>query len=98
MQVEYPSGSGDKLTLPQIADDISDRLIKLFLKDDHGDRPMWGGKMRPDWTDLLVFPEYFNGDTGEGLGAMHQAGWTALVLDLILARGHSRQGTHIQGF
>ncbi|WP_117208525.1 MGH1-like glycoside hydrolase domain-containing protein [Allorhizocola rhizosphaerae] len=99
VQLEYPTGSGHMLTLPQIADDISDRLISLFLADVHGDRPMWGESGMPrDWRDLIVFPEYFNGDTGEGLGAMHQAGWTALVLDLILARGHRRQGTHIQGF
>ncbi len=99
VQMEYPTRSGRMLTLPQIADDISDRLISLFLKDARGDRPIWGESgVPPQWRDLLVFPEYFNGDTGEGLGAMHQAGWTALVLDLILARGHRRQGTHIQGF
>jgi len=98
VQIEYPTGSGKKLTFPQIADDISDRLVSLFLKDGNGNRPMWPANLPDDWKDLIVFPEYFHGDTGEGLGAMHQAGWTGLVLDLILAKGHRRQGNFIQGF
>jgi len=98
VQIEYPTGSGRKLTFPQIADDISERLISLFLKDENGKRRMSPANLPAEWEDLIVFPEYFHGDTGEGLGAMHQAGWTGLVLDLILARGHRRQGNFIQGF
>ncbi|HCT81796.1 MAG TPA: glucosidase, partial [Micromonosporaceae bacterium] len=88
--VEYPTRSGEKIPIGQIADDLSDRLIALFTANRDGHRPMWGDDARlrdhPDWKDLLVFPEYFNGDTGEGLGAWHQTGWTGLVLDLILSR------------
>jgi hypothetical protein len=88
--VEYPTRSGVKMPLAQIADDLSDRLISLFTVNKDGHRPMWGDDPRlrdhPDWKDLLVFPEYFHGDTGAGLGAMHQTGWTGLVVDLILSR------------
>ncbi|WP_308167278.1 MGH1-like glycoside hydrolase domain-containing protein [Catellatospora tritici] len=92
LQVEFPTRSGQKLTLDQIADDLSDRLIALFLPDGNGDRPY--APRHPqlpdhaDWTDHLLFYEYFHGDTGLGLGAAHQCGWTALVLDLILTRRH----------
>ncbi|GIH06745.1 glucosidase [Rhizocola hellebori] len=88
--VEYPTRSGVKMPLAQIADDLSDRLISLFTVNKEGHRPLWGSDPRlrdhPDWKDLLVFPEYFHGDTGAGLGAMHQTGWTGLVVDLILSR------------
>jgi hypothetical protein len=87
LRVEYPAGSGHKLTLTEVADDLSRRLVSLFLPDD-GRRPMYGGpealRNRPGWVELIDFPEYFHGDTGLGLGAMHQTGWTALVADLIL--------------
>jgi hypothetical protein len=88
LMVEYPSGSGEKKTLGIIADDLSRRLVNLFLNDEHGRRPMLGDcdlvQSDPRWHDLLPFPEYFHGDTGAGLGANHQTGWTALVLDLII--------------
>jgi hypothetical protein len=94
LQVEYPTRSGQKLTLDQIADDLSDRLIALFLPDRHGNRPYLPDHPlladHPDWKDHLTFPEFFHGDTGAGLGATHQCGWTALVLDLILTRHHPR--------
>jgi hypothetical protein len=71
-----------------VADDLSHRLVKLFLNDDKGNRPVFGDvelfQKDPAWHDLLLFYEYFHGDTGAGLGAAHQTGWTALVLDLIL--------------
>ncbi len=85
--VECPTGSGQKLTLWQIADHLSRRLIQIFQRDDAGRRPVWGASERlqtdPRWRDHLLFYEYFNGDTGAGLGANHQTGWTALVAKLI---------------
>ena len=86
--VEYPTGSGVKLPLHTIADDLSRRLISLFTRDRTGRRPIYGAcdlfQTHPDWRDLISFPEYFHGDNGAGLGAWHQTGWTALVADLIL--------------
>ena len=88
LQVEYPTRSGVKRTLDEIADDLSARLISLFTQDDWGRRPIYGAcqlfQTHPDWRDLVAFPEYFHGDNGAGLGAWHQTGWTALVADLIL--------------
>ncbi|WP_432898528.1 MGH1-like glycoside hydrolase domain-containing protein [Micromonospora matsumotoense] len=88
LQVEYPTRSGRKCTLDEIADDLSARLISLFTRDDWGRRPIYGAcqlfQTHPDWRDLIAFPEYFHGDNGAGLGAWHQTGWTALVADLIL--------------
>ncbi len=90
LHFDFPTRSGEKLTLHQIADNLSDRLISLFLPGSDGVRPIWTDQPRiaghPDWESLLVFPEYFNGDTGAALGAWHQTGWTGLVLDLILSR------------
>ncbi len=90
VQVEYPTGSGDKHTLGEVADALTDRLISMFLPDAGGRRPIYRDyemlATHPDWRDRIVFPEYFNGDTGAGLGAWHQTGWTALVASLILSR------------
>ncbi|HEY8471958.1 MAG TPA: glucosidase [Natronosporangium sp.] len=92
--VDYPTGSGKPCTLTEVADDLSRRLISLFLPNGHGWRPMYGiaelFQNHPDWRELLAFPEYFHGDNGAGLGAWHQTGWTALVADLILSL-HERQ-------
>jgi hypothetical protein len=86
--VEHPTGSGTKITLDQLADDLSHRLVSLFLNDDNGRRPVFGDvelfQTDPAWHDLIPFHEYFHGDTGHGLGASHQTGWTGLVVDLIL--------------
>jgi hypothetical protein len=86
--VEYPTGSGRQLGLGAVADDLSDRLVGLFRPDAEGRRPMFGAvelfQRDPDWHDHLPFHEYFHGDTGAGLGATHQTGWTALVVDLIM--------------
>jgi hypothetical protein len=88
LHVEYPTGSGTKRSLGEIADDLSHRLVKLFLDDADGRRPVFGEAALfqddPDWHDLIPFCEYFHGDTGAGLGATHQTGWTALVANLIL--------------
>src|SRR5262249_28165977 len=82
-----PTGSGQKHTLWQIADDLSRRLVKIFERGSDGRRPVWGANERlqtdPHWRDELLFFEYFNGDTGAGLGANHQTGWTALVAKLL---------------
>src|SRR5579875_529066 len=90
LTVEYPTGSGRRLTLAQVADDLSGRLIALFARGPDGRRPCLGGHpllSRPGWRDNLAFGEYFHGDTGAALGASHQTGWTALVADLIWRRG-----------
>ena len=81
--VECPTGSGRQLTLFEVAKDISDRLIGIFLPDATGRRPCYGGQYLfaddEHWRDLVTFSEYFHGDNGAGLGASHQTGWTGLV-------------------
>ncbi|HEV2438590.1 MAG TPA: glucosidase [bacterium] len=93
--VEHPTGSGAYRTLRAIADDLSDRLTRIFLRDEHGRRPVFGRNERfqtdPHWRDYVPFHEYFHGDTGAGLGASHQTGWTALVA-LLLAPPRSGEG------
>lgn len=85
--VEYPTGSGDFLPLNKIADDLSRRLVSIFLRDADGRRPVFGGTSvmqdDPRWRDHLLFYEYFHGDNGAGIGASHQTGWTAIVANLI---------------
>jgi hypothetical protein len=86
--IEYPTGSGQQLSLRDIAGDLSDRLISIWLPGLDGRRPVYGGVERmqtdPAWKDNLLFYECFHGDNGACLGAMHQTGWTALVADLLL--------------
>jgi len=88
LMIEYPTGSGEKYTLADIADDLTRRLVSLFLLDADGRRPVHGEyelfQTDRRWRDLVPFYEYFHGDTGAGLGASHQTGWTALVVDLIM--------------
>src|SRR4029077_20319941 len=86
----------------QIAQDLTDRIISIWLPDENGRRPLYGGTERlqtdPAWKDNLFFNEYFHGDNGAGLGATHQTGWTALVADLILdppSRGLPERGRGI---
>ncbi len=85
--VEYPTGSGHRLNLWEISLDLERRLIGLFCRDERGARPCFGGDPRyaadPHWQGLLQFFEYFHGDTGRGLGASHQTGWTALVAKMV---------------
>jgi hypothetical protein len=87
--VEYPTGSGRQASLFEVAEDLSNRLISIFL-DDEGRRPVFGGiekfQRDPVWHDRLLFYEYFHGDNGAGLGASHQTGWTGLVGHLIADR------------
>ena len=83
LQVEFPTGSGRKVTLQRAADELSARLARIFLPGPDGRRPFAGDDARfrddPHYRDLVLFHEYFDGDTGRGCGASHQTGWTALV-------------------
>jgi len=87
LNVECPTGSGNRMTLFEVAKEISTRLSKLFLRDASGRRPVYGGTARfrddPHWRDLVLFYEYFHGDNGAGLGASHQTGWTGLIAPLL---------------
>ncbi len=86
-KMEFPTGSGRWLNLAQIARELALRLVTLFVPNGGGRRPALGMEPRfvndPHWRELLWFHEYFHGDTGQGLGASHQTGWTALVTRLI---------------
>ncbi|MBB5350253.1 hypothetical protein HNR46_000477 [Haloferula luteola] len=90
LKVEYPKGSGCKVSFSKIAEDLSHRLVSLFKPDEDGYRPCFGEAKRytdnVHWRNLLLFHEYFHAETGEGLGASHQTGWTALVIRLIRER------------
>ena len=81
--VECPTGSGRRMNLYQVAEEITRRLAAIFLKDAQGHRPVYGGTQKfqddPHWRELVLFYEYFHGDNGAGLGASHQTGWTGLV-------------------
>lgn len=95
LKVECPTGSGRWMNLDEVAVELSQRLIRLFLPDKKGRRPCHGDEQRyaddPHWRDLILFYEYFDGDTGRGCGASHQTGWTALavrLLDKFLRRSH----------
>lgn len=87
--IEFPQGSASQHSLSEIADQLTTRLVSLFTADG-GARPADARysmlSTDPRWRDHLVFYEYFDGDTGEGLGASHQTGWTALVAHLLLRR------------
>jgi hypothetical protein len=88
--IEYPTGSGQQLTLDKVATDLQDRLISIFTRSPGGRRPCFGGtellQTDPAWRDNLVFGEYFHGDNGAALGASHQTGWTGLIADVIRRR------------
>jgi hypothetical protein len=90
-KVEYPTGSGNDATLWEVAEDLSRRLIAIFVNDADGRRPVYGGIEKfqndPHWHDFILFHEYFHGDNGAGLGASAQTGWTGLVAKLILQFG-----------
>jgi hypothetical protein len=86
-KVECPTGSGVQMTLYQVAQELSRRLTRIFLRDEQGARPVHGRAQKfqadPHWRDLILFYEYFHGDNGAGVGASHQTGWTGLVATLI---------------
>jgi len=91
LKVECPTGSGRMMTLGEVATELSRRLVKIFLRNDQGERPIYGGLRAfqddPHWRDYILFNEYFHGDNGAGLGASHQTGWTGVVAKLIQQSG-----------
>ena len=91
--LEFPTGSGRVLTLAEVAGELTKRLSAVFLPDSEGRRPSLGDapvfRVDPSWRQNLLFHEYFHADTGKGLGASHQTGWTALIADLMLHRDAS---------
>jgi hypothetical protein len=94
-KVEFPARSGKMLTLWQVAAELSRRLSSIFLRNDKGERPVYHGNEKfqtdPNWNDLIQFHEYFHGDSGRGVGASHQTGWTGLVAKLLQQSGESEK-------
>ncbi|MBW4621045.1 MAG: glucosidase [Cyanosarcina radialis HA8281-LM2] len=90
-KVECPTGSGKWMTLWEVASELSQRLMRIFLPDAAGNRPVYGGSGKfqtdPHWRDSILFYEYFHGDNGAGIGASHQTGWTGLIAKLIQQQG-----------
>jgi hypothetical protein len=86
-KVECPTGSGTMMTLHEVSQELARRLSRIFVRDEKGRRPAFGDsdvfRSDPHWKDLLLFHEYFHGDTGAGLGASHQTGWTGLAAKLL---------------
>jgi hypothetical protein len=99
-KVEFPTGSGKMMTLWNIAGELSRRMTATFLRDEQGRRPVFGNLEKfqndPHWRDLILFHEYFNGDSGAGVGANHQTGWTGVVTKLMQQSGEAqhRKQTH----
>jgi hypothetical protein len=100
-KIECPTGSGKLMNLFEVAREIANRLTRLFLRDENGRRPVFGGAEKfqsdPHWRDHLLFYEYFHGDNGAGLGASHQTGWTGDVALLIEIFGKFDAQTFLQG-
>ena len=94
-KIEFPTGSGQDITLWDASQKISSRLINIFKKDENGHRPVYGemDKLQNDpcWSDHITFFEYFHGDSGRGVGAQHQTGWTGLVAKLIRQCGEYKK-------
>jgi hypothetical protein len=101
LKVECPTGSGNMVTLGEVADEINRRLAGIFLRDASGRRACHGADERfatdPHWRDLVLFHEYFHADTGRGVGASHQTGWTALAVRCVEELGRAREGAHDHG-
>jgi len=100
-KIECPTGSGHLMNLFEVAKEISDRLSRLFLRDDRGRRAVYGGTEKfqadPHWRDHVLFYEYFHGDNGAGLGASHQTGWTGAIAKLIQLFGLLDAGKFLEG-
>ncbi len=99
-KVECPTGSGRMMNLYEVSREIATRLEKIFLRDENGRRPVFGGAEKfqsdPYWRDNILFYEYFHGDNGAGLGASHQTGWTGLVARLMQIYGAVDAETYLQ--
>ena len=100
-KIECPTGSGNMMNLFEVAKEIADRLGRIFLRDEHGRRPVYGGAEKfqndPHWRDYILFYEYFHGDNGAGLGASHQTGWTGLVAKTMQLFGLLDAKTTLEG-
>ncbi len=94
-KVEFPTGSGTMMSLWEVAGELSRRMTSIFLQDQNGRRPVFGNLEKfqtdPHWRDLVLFHEYFHGDSGAGVGASHQTGWTGVVTKLMQQSGESRE-------
>jgi hypothetical protein len=99
LTVECPTGSGQQMSLGDVAEELNRRLERIFLRDANGKRPVFGDDARfqgdPRWRDNVLFYEYFHGDTGQGLGASHQTGWTALVAACLEITALKRAGVEL---
>ena len=100
-KVECPTGSGQFMTLEEVANELAKRLARIFLKDENGQRPVFAHHPRmqsdPNFRDYLHFYEYFHGDSGRGVGASHQTGWTGLIAKLLMPRyAHTAQDSQAQ--
>jgi hypothetical protein len=95
-QVECPTGSGQLKTLDKVGEELARRLASIFLRDEHGNRAVFGScslfNTDPHWRDLIPFHEYFHGDTGRGCGASHQTGWTGLIAQVLIGFGDNFAG------
>jgi hypothetical protein len=100
-KVECPTGSGKMMNLFEVAAEIGKRLTSIFLRDESGRRPVFGGAEKfqkdPYWRDYLLFYEYFHGDNGAGIGASHQTGWTGLAASCIHIFGHLDAKSFLEG-
>jgi hypothetical protein len=100
LKIECPTGSGILMNLFEMASEIANRLTRIFLRDQNGRRPVFGGAEKfqsdPYWRDHLLFYEYFHGDNGAGIGASHQTGWTGLVAPLIEIFGGLDAHTYLE--
>ena len=99
-KVDFPTGSGNMKTLWDVAGELSRRMTNIFLRDEKGHRPVFGNldkfQADPHWRDLVLFYEYFHGDSGSGVGASHQTGWTGLVTKLMQQSGESCEREQIE--
>jgi hypothetical protein len=94
-KIEYPSGSGAFVTIEDVAEELTRRLTRIFLRDAQGRRPVFGDHSKlqndPHFRDHVLFYEYFHGDNGRGVGAAHQTGWTGLIAKLLQPRRRESQ-------
>jgi hypothetical protein len=94
-KVECPTGSGNFVTIEEVAEELSRRLSRIFLRDEHGRRALFREHPKlqhdPHFRDYVLFYEYFHGDNGRGVGASHQTGWTGLIAKLLQPRRRERE-------